>query len=202
MLRPFLLSTLLAGLLALAALPTPAAANAMDDRIARDCLTSETGRLRGKYTRAQLRHALRNLDGDVLEYSGCWDAINDALRSLSGGRSDGAGGSNASSSGATGGGGTSGGSDISAGGGATGGDAAGGGTPAAGDGPGAAAHSGSARPVQIAGTAIEPGRLPPLSSRAHTLPGPLIALLAVLGAAALVPAVLTIGRRVIAGRRP
>lgn len=188
---PFL--ALLTCLLALAALPAPAAANAMDDRIAKDCQTSQTGALTGTYTKAQLRHAKNNLPGDVLEYSGCYDAIRHALLATSrgGGNGDNAGGGDGGI-GSSPGGGIGGTSGSGFDGGATGGDP---------NAPPPTPHAGTETPVAIAGTTIAPGRLPSIGQNANTLPGPLVGLLVLLGVAALVPVALTIGRRVVARRR-
>ncbi len=189
--RPTTPLPLLAVLLALAALPAAASANAMDDRIAKDCQTSATGALTGTYSKQQLRHAKNNLPGDVLEYSGCYDAIRQALLTPSGGGSgdgpDGGGDFGASGSGGVGGTSGSGGA-----GGAVGGDP---------NAPAPPPHTGTEAPVAIAGTTIEPGELPSIGQDANALPTPLVVLLVLLGLAALVPAALTIGRRVVARRR-
>lgn len=197
--RPIRLPILLACLLALLALPSAARANAMDDRIARDCLTSKTGALTGRYTKAQLRHALRNLEGDVLEYSGCWDAINQALRSLNG--SGGGGGSNDGGGDPTGGGTIGGGSggNATGGSGIAGGDGAGGGSAGSATPPPPVPET--VKPISVAGTSVDPGRLPSLGRDTNELPGALVALLALLAVAALAPVTLTIGRRVVARRR-
>jgi len=184
------LLALLACLLVFVALPAAALANATDDRIVHDCSYSPDGYLTGTYTKAQLQHALRNLDGDALEYSGCHDAISEALRAppRDGGSGDGPGGSGTD------------GSDPGVGG--TSGSGGGGGT-AGGDpnAPPPAPHTGTEVPVAIAGTTIEPGELPSIGQDANALPDPLVALLVLLGLAALVPAALTIGHRVVARRR-
>lgn len=188
--RTPILPTLLAVLLLALALPTaPASANGSDDRIIQDCQHSATGALGGTYSQAQLRHALNNLPGDVLEYSGCYDAIRQAMRATAG--DDGDGGSGPGGGGGTGG--------I----GGTGADGPGDGTPggAGGAAPPATPHTGTEKPVQLAGTPVEPGALPALGQDAHDLPPALIVLLIALGVAALVPAALTIGRRVVAQRR-
>lgn len=182
--RSTALSTLLACLLALA-LPAVANANAADDRIVRDCQTSQTGALTGSYQKSQLRHALRNLPGDVREYSGCYDAIRQAVLASAGGDPGGEGGG-ASPSGGIGGTSSTGGTDTA------------GGTAGA---PAAPPHNGTESPVEIAGTAIAPGELPSIGHDAHELPDALVVALALLGLAALVPAALTIGRRVVARRR-
>lgn len=188
------LTALVVCLLALAALPATAGANATDDRIVQDCQHSPTGALTGTYTKAQLRHAKQNLPGDVLEYSGCYDAIQQALlAAAAGGGSGGDGGSN-------GGGGVGG---IGGTGGGSGGTGAGGvGAGGAASAPAGPPHRGTEVPVAIAGgTPIEPGELPSIGNDAHELPTALVVMLVLLGLAALTPAALTIGRRVVARRR-
>jgi hypothetical protein len=184
--RTTVLPALLVCLLALAALPAAAGANATDDRILRDCNMSATGALTGSYTNAQLRHAKNNLPGDALEYSGCFDAIRQALLAKAG-----AGGPNGEGGGGSGasGGGT----------GTGGGDGTAGGVPPVA--PGTPPHTGTKAPVEIAGTAIQPGALPSIGHDTHELPTALVVMLALLGLAALAPVTLTIGRRVVARRR-
>jgi len=192
--RPSVISkqALIACLLLLA-LPAAAHANGADDRIIHDCQNSPTGALTGSYTKAQLNHALNNLPGDVQEYTGCYDAIKQAV--LAG---DGRSGPN----GRTGAGGS--------GTGRLGGGA--GGTNGGGFGNGAGTGSGpvpdnppppdAAKPVQVAGATVAPGALPQIGKDAHRLPTALIVPLALLALAALAAAATTIGRRVVAARRP
>lgn len=195
------LRPLLALLLLLPALPAAAHANATDDRIVADCQHSATGAVTGSYTRAQLKHALNNLPGDVAEYSGCYDAIKQAMTASAAGGGDGDG---TGSGGGTGDGGTGGGSDGTGGAGT-----AAGGTGGAGGGTGApvppatnaAPPPGAERPLDVAGATVAPGALPELGRDAHALPTPLLVLLALLAVAALTAAGLTIGRRVVARRR-
>lgn len=199
MARSTSLPALLACLLASLVLAAGAAANATDDRIVRDCQSSQSGLLTGTYTQAQLRHALRNMPADVLEYSGCYDAIRQAMRAGAAGGGDGGGGSGSDGgggSGAAGGGG--GGLGAIGGTGASGGPADAGAAPAA---PPAEPHRGTAAPVAVGSSPVRPGELPSLGRDANALPGALVALLAVLGLAALTPAALTIGRRVVARHR-
>lgn len=186
---PIPLPALLVALLLLALSAAPAGANDADNTIIQDCQTSATGALTGSYTKAQLKHARRNLPGDVAEYSGCYDAIQQALLPSDGGGSGGNG---------TGGG--DGGSGLGGiGGSAEGGTSAGGG--AGSTAPPGPPHVGTEAPVKLAtGAPVEPGQLPSIGQDAHELPQPLIVLLALLGLAALVPAALTIGRRVVARR--
>jgi hypothetical protein len=178
------LTTLLTCILLLALPASAAWANSADDRIITDCQNSPTGALRGSYPQQQLRHALHNLPGDVQEYTGCSDAIRQALLSSVGG---GGGSGSGTGAGGSGSGGVGGSTDGSAG------------TTAApaGDVPSAPPPPGADRPQQVAGTAVAPGALPELGHDAHRLPTPLLVLLVLLGLAALVPAALTIGRRVV-----
>jgi hypothetical protein len=191
---------ILAACLALLALPAASAhANASDDRIVEDCQTSATGLLTGSYTKAQLNHALRNLPSDVAEYSGCYDAIRQAM--TAGAHGGGTGGDQTGGSGDTGG---------TGGGGSTGTGGTTGGTGASGAGaapdPQAVAAAkpppGAEEPVQLAGAEIAPGALPEIGRDSHALPAPLLVLLVLLGVAALAAGALTIGRRVVARRRP
>jgi hypothetical protein len=190
-------TTLTACVLLLALSATSAWANATDDRIIGDCQNSPTGSLRGSYPPKQLNHALHNLPGDIREYTGCSDAIRQALLAAAGGGgggndSNGGDGSDGSGSGGFGG--------TGANGDATGGDltgAAGGALP-----PSAPPPAGAERPLEVAGTAIAPGTLPEIGRDSHRLPTPLLVLLVLVGIAALVPATLTIGRRVVGDRGP
>lgn len=188
------LPTLIVCILLLALPATAARANGSDDSIVQDCQHSQSGALTGSYSKAQLRHALRNLASDVLEYSGCYDAIRQAMLASAGGGDGGNGSGNGpgGGSGGTGAGGIGGGSDGSGGSGGTGTTA-----PVT----NAQPPPGADRPVELAGTAIAPGALPELGRDAHKLPTPLLVLLVLLGVAALVSAGLTIGRRVVARRR-
>jgi hypothetical protein len=182
-------------LLLACALPAAALASATSDRIYRDCEHSASGSLTGTYTKAQLRAALQNMPGDVAEYSGCSDAINQAL--LAGGhRGSGSGGGNGSGNAG----------DGTAGGGfSAGGSGAGAATPAGGGSAGAngpVAHaSGSKAPVTLAGSPVQPGIVPSIGKDSSALPAPLIVLLVLLGAGALALGTTTLGRRVIARRR-
>jgi hypothetical protein len=194
-LPPLLLACLL-----LLALPVAAAhANGSDDRIYKDCQNSPTGELTGSYSKAQLRHALDNIPGDVSEYSGCYDAIRHGLSPAGG---SGGGGGNGTPGGPGGSSGGSGGDRSQTGAGGTSNGTAGaagasGGAPTA----NAVPPAGADQPVRVDGAAIAPGELPELGKDAHKLPTPLLVLLALLAVGALVPAGLTIGRRVIARRR-
>lgn len=192
---PTILTTLIACVLLLA-LPTSSAwANTADDRIIGDCQNSPTGALRGSYPQAQLNHALHNLPGDVREYTGCSDAIRQALLASAGG-GDGGNGNTSGGDDAGGGGGTSGGSGTSG----SGGTSATGDAGATGSVSDAQPPAGADRPVDLAGIVVAPGALPEIGQDSHHLPTPLLVLLVLLGVAALVPAVLTIGRRVVGHR--
>lgn len=190
------LTTLIACLLLLVP-PIAAHANGSDDRIIHDCQNSATGALTGSYTKAQLNHALNNLPGDVQEYTGCYDAIRQAL--LASGSGSGPGGRTATGGNGSGG----------LGGGVGGANSGGAGTGAAG---GAGAENGSipdnppppdaAKPVQVAGATVAPGALPQIGKDAHRLPTALMVPLALLALAAIAAAATTIGRRVVADRRP
>ncbi len=85
----------------------PASANKVLD----DCSNSDTGLLKGRYTRRQLTGALGELDGDASDYSNCYDAIRVALSDLrnSGGGGNGNGNDGGGGSGDNGGGGGGGG---------------------------------------------------------------------------------------------
>jgi hypothetical protein len=176
------------------ALPATAAADATSDRIYYDCEHSPTGALTGHYSHAQLRRALDNIPGDVQEYSGCYDAINQAL--LAGGRSGGGSGPNGGGIGSSGGGAGSGPNSGALG---TGADGNGAGAAGGYSGP---VHVGTKAPVQLpGGGVVRPGVVPSIGRDAHTLPTPLIAFLVLLAAGVLLPASTTLGRRVIARRR-
>ncbi|HKG02202.1 MAG TPA: hypothetical protein VKB03_03410 [Conexibacter sp.] len=188
---PKILITLIACVLLLAIPASSAWANAADDRIISDCQNSPTGSLRGSYTQKQLNHARHNLPGDVREYTGCPDAIKQALLASAGG----------------GDGGSTGGGDIGGGGGTSGGGSSDGGvgspsgdTGAGAPVPDAAPPAGAEQPVDVAGAAVTPGTLPEIGQDSHRLPTPLLILLVLVGVAALAAAALTIGRRVVGHR--
>ncbi|HZV72217.1 MAG TPA: hypothetical protein VFF79_00725 [Conexibacter sp.] len=190
------LRTLVLCVLLLALPAASASANATDDRIVQDCQHSATGALTGSYTKAQLRHALHNLPGDVQEYSGCHDAIAQAASAGSGHSGAGGGSGGGSNTAGGGGAGTGGaGSSGSGGGGA-------GGTSATGPTTDAQPPAGAERPLQVAGAAVAPGTLPAIGRDSHKLPTALLVVLALLGLTALASTALTIGRRAVAHRRP
>jgi hypothetical protein len=193
----------------------PASANKVLD----DCSKSDTGLLKGRYTRGQLTGALSELDGDSSDYSNCYDAIRVALSQLrragSSNGDDGGGndGSNTGGNGGSGGGSgfddgfgdsTGGGSGSgAAGGNGGGGDGGSGSGEATSTSPQVPATSqpGSSAPVQLADTSVTPSVPAAIASDGNALPTPLIVLLALLGAGALAVAGTTIGRRALARRR-
>ncbi len=192
--RPLkLLTTLIACLLLLALGASAAWANAADDRIVNDCQTSPTGALRGTYPLAQLNHALNHLAGDVSDYTGCSDAIKQAVlaKAAGGGGSGGNSGGGSSTGGIGGGAGSSGGGS---------GTPATGGTGTSAPTPEAVPPATASQPLNVAGAAITPGTLPEIGQDSHRLPTPLLVLLVLLGVAALAAAALTIGRRVVSHR--
>lgn len=189
---PKILTTLIACVLLLALPAASAWANAADNRIIGDCQNSPTGSLRGSYPQKQLNHALHNLPGDVREYTGCSDAIRQALLASAGGGGDGGGNNGAGDIGD--GGGTSGSGSSDGGGSLSGGTSAG--APV----PDAAPPAGAEQPVDVAGAEVTPGTLPEIGQDSHHLPTPLLVLLVLVGVAALAAAALTIGRRVVGHR--
>lgn len=186
---PTILTPLIACVLLLALPASSAFANAADDRIIGDCQNSPTGSLQRTYPQKQLNHALHNLPGDVREYTGCSDAIRQALLASAGGGGGGGGG------GIGGGGGAIGGD-----GGSSGDGAATGNTSAGAPVPDAPPPAGAEQPVEVAGAAVTPGTLPEIGQDSHHLPTPLLVLLVLVGVAALVAGALTIGRRVVGHR--
>lgn len=208
--RPTLLIALLLSLaLGLAAAPAGAATT---KQIINDCSGSSTGLLQNDYSKADLRRAQKEMTGDVVEYTGCPDAIAARLRYRAPTSGDGNDGGDGSGDTGGGGGGFDGGT------GSTGGDyydpapsTTGSGTPATGGGsagtadPAASAaalanpQAGSSEPVRLAGQTITPGIT--LDGDARTLPTPLIAFLVLLAAGAVGIGLPTIGRRVLARRR-
>jgi hypothetical protein len=186
-------------LVAVCVFPAVAGASATSDRIYSDCENSPTGNLTGSYGKGQLQSALDNLPSDISEYSGCYDAIRNAL--LSSGAHHGSG--NGKSGGGSTGGGTSGGSASAGGTGSSGSSAqsrTAAGAPTATTAV-AAPHVGTKAPVQLAGASVNPGEIPALGAGGHTLPTSLVVFLALLGGGMLVGAATIIGRRVLARRR-
>lgn len=199
-----LITVLIATLAAALALPAASARADIVDTIVRDCQRSQTGYLTGTYTRAQLLKARKNLPSDVLEYTGCYDQIGQALRAVGAG-GDPTGGDDTGGSDGTDGGGGSGTTDptgsLGGGAGGSGGSTgvdSGGGAPTA---PPAVPHVGTNDAVELAGASVRPGAIPAVGRDAHELPTPLIVLLVLLGVGALAPAATTLTQRVIARRR-
>lgn len=211
-----LLALLLVAVLgAVAAAPASAASG---DAIIRDCSNSDTGLLKGTYTKSDLRAAQKLVRGDVAEYTGCYDAIQAALRARprtndtsgggNGGDTSGGGGGFDSGTGAASSGGTTGGTVDSGGAGTTGGGTTGapsgtadGSTPAPTTPAPTTQQPGSSAPVQLAGATITPGFGATADPEGRALPTPLIAFLVLLAAGAIGVAAPTIGRRVLARRR-
>lgn len=213
--RPTLLIVLLVLALGLAAVPAGAAT---PKQIINDCSGSANGLLQNDYSKADLRRAQKEMSGDVIEYTGCPDAIAARLRyraPTSGDGNDGSDGGGDTSGGGgggfDGGSGTDGGdyydpapSTDGSGAGDTSGDGSGTATPdPAAEAAAAAAmanpQAGSSEPVRLAGQTVTPGIT--LDGDARTLPTPLIAFLVLLAAGAIGIGLPTIGRRVLARRR-
>jgi hypothetical protein len=169
----------------------PPAQASVVDRIYTDCSHSSTGYLQGSYSKGDLRKALGQISGDTLEYTGCADAIKQALLAREGGRG-GAGGVGSGASGIGG---------IGGGGGVGGGGAGGLGGAGGANGLPAQLHTGTDAPLAIAGSTVRPGVLPAFGRDGHQLPTPLLAILILLGAAILGVGATVLGQRVIARRR-
>lgn len=171
-----------------------AQANATDNRIVDDCGRSPTGLLTGSYDQAELRHALHNLPGDASDYTGCFDAIRQAI--FGSGRKDGA------ASGGTGADATGRGRGAA---GTDGGDASGGseaaGTSATGSVPEVSPPAGADRPIEVAGVDVAPGDLPAVAPDADRIPPALLVLLALVIGCALTAAGIAAGRRIGFRRR-
>jgi hypothetical protein len=169
-------------------------AQASSSQVISDC--NSTGHLSGGYSRADLQGALSGMGADTKEYTNCYDVVRRALLSTaaSGGHSGGGGGSSASGGG------------PSAGTQGPGGSAAGA-TGKAGVStrgiystvPGAtAAGHGSGAGVKLGDSSISPGATGiNASTSSRSLPAPLIAVLALLGLAALSGGGIALRRRVV-----
>ena len=182
------LLTTLATILCLAA-PAAAHADSGVNKLLIDACRDE--HVNGHYTQAQYKKALDELPADADEYSACRQVIENArLAALAAGKKSGGGGSSGNhASGAapsTGGGGGTGSSGSSASSGAAApADPLATATPAQKQ---AVAKAGqNAQPVDVGGKLVEPGKLGlgTLSGSGHNVPTSLVALIALLGAAAL-----------------
>jgi hypothetical protein len=163
-----------------ALLVAPAAGAANRNQIIRDCAD---GSLDGKYSASEMRDARNNLPADVDEYTDCRDLLTRATHG--GGKSSSGAGVAGSASGGSGGGG----SKL---------------TPS---GPeeqktlDIARRSAGTSAVEIDGQRIVPGAAGFAADAARRgIPGPLVLLLALLGAAALAAAVPPIRKRVLSRR--
>jgi hypothetical protein len=167
------LACLLIGLVAV-----PAADAASTTQILRDC--ADDGVLQGSYSPSELRKARKNIPTDTDEYTNCRDVLG---RALSNGVA-GSGGGGGSSSGALGGG------------------SAGLENPNTPEGQaaiGAAAGKGAPDALDIDGRAVVPGNAGFASGAVRNgMPGALIAVLVLLGAAALAASVPFVRRSVVA----
>jgi hypothetical protein len=178
---------------AVAGLTCVSAALANSSQVISDCNTN--GHLTSSYSRSDLQGALSGMGADTKEYTNCSDVIRRALLgSAAGGGGHSGGGSSSSNGGGTSGGqgstsGTSG-SGVKTGVSTRGVHSA---APNAG-----AAGGGSGAGVKLGGSSISPGSAGiNASSGSRSLPAPLIAVLAVLGLAALSGGGIAVRRRVV-----
>jgi hypothetical protein len=192
--RRLLTALLVLGLLA----PVAARADSGASKLLIDACRDE--KVDGHYTQAQYKKALEELPADSDQYTACREVIDRArLAALSGG---------AKKKGGGGGGSTGGGSTGSSGGGSTGASAGSGGRadPLATASPKerkAIEQAGkSAKPVKVGGKLVEPGALGlgGLAGSDNSMPASLIALIALLGAAALGGGGWWLWSRVLSGR--
>ena len=164
--------------LVLGLVAAPAANAASSTDVLRDC--ADDGVLQGSYSPSELRKARKNIPTDTDEYTDCRDVLSRALSSGVAG----SGGGGGSSSGAPGGG--SGGLENPN-------------TPEGQAAIGAAAGKGAPDAVDIGGRAVVPGSAGLAAGAVRNeLPGTLIAVLVLLGAAALAAASPFVRRSVIA----
>jgi hypothetical protein len=147
---------LLVALLALGPLAAPAAADPL--AVIDDC---QDGVIDDQHSRADLRDAKREIQGDVSEYYNCAELIDGALKPTGGGEPR---GGEAAGAGATGGGGAAGGGGVAG--------APAGGTALAPDDPAAYADANGLRrdasgvPVDAEGRQVDPGSFAPETARA------------------------------------
>ena len=176
------------------ALVAPTAAHASGAAVIRDC--TDDGRLEGHYTQRDLRDALASLPSDVDEYTDCRDVIRRAAFA--------AGGSSKGGGTGTGGGGSSGGEFGGFG-----------NTPTpAGQDPLSSASAQERKAVAAAqkkggdavrfsdGALVRPGAVARRSAEVADVPGPLVAVVLLIAAAALTAAIPSFRTRVLARRRP
>lgn len=184
-------------LLLLAALATPAAAQASYQDVIKDCLDPAHGeQLTKTYTNKEYQQALQNLPTDAREYTGCYDVIRRA-------KLDVAQGGNGTTDVAAGGGGIAGGG---AGGPGTGGDvraidplaAA---TPEAQAAAAQAAQAG-AKAVKVGAAMITPGDPGTTAASLGDLPTPLLVMLGALALAAIAALAMSIKRFVLRRTSP
>lgn len=170
---------------ACAALMAPATALAASgDDVIKDCL--DNGKIDRHYTQDDYRQAERNMPADVDEYTDCRDQIHHArLAAARDTRNRASGGGVA-----TGGGGGPTAPTVDQ-------QPA---TKAEGAAADRATRHGSA-PVRVAGASIRPGAPGTLASSTSSIPGPLLAVLILLGAGALGAILLAVRTRVAGGRR-
>jgi hypothetical protein len=171
--------------LALLVLLAPAAGAASRSQIIRDC--SDDGRLQGNYSASELRDARQNLPADIDQYTDCREVLRRA--ELAASSSGGAGGAW----------------------GLFGGGSPPGGIPEPGalltpaspaeEAALAEARRDSGGPLRVAGRQVEPGAAPfSAFAASHALPWHVVAVLVLLGLAALAAAAPPIHRRVLARR--
>ncbi len=220
-------TTLLITIVALlASVPGTASADSVTKRILQDCVD---GQIDGKYSNADLARARKEIPAEAQEYSDCESAIYQARianstsangsggggsggSATSGGSSGGSGSSGSSGSSGGGGGGSAGGSASSGGGSGSAGGATPPGSSGESDTAQGAAEQAALRAAKSGGgsalrlgpdTLVKPGAtgIPASEALRRAVPDPLLVALILLGAIALVGAVLGARARVIT-RRP
>jgi hypothetical protein len=158
----------------------PAAAWASGDAVIRDC--TDDGVLQKHYSQQDYKDALANLPTDVDEYTDCRDVIKRAQVGGTGG--SGGSGTPGAGTGAP-----------------ANGDPLAGASPAERAAIDAARTSGAAKPINVGGKLVQPGKLGIGGLGSPTeLPGSLIAVLVALGLAAVAAAATYVRNRVIARR--
>jgi hypothetical protein len=189
--RKFILLVTLLATTAVSGLASATSAFAAASTVLSDC--NRNGHLTGHYSRSDLQGALNGMGADVMEYSGCYDAIHRALLAASagGGKSSGGGGSSTGTSGVKG-------AALRHGTNRSGVSTRGVySSPSHANGAG----SGSSTPVSLGGSSISPSSTGVgASSGDRSLPAPLIAVLAVLTLGALSGGGFALRRRVLTHR--